>query len=1321
MGKRAKKKVQSAPGKFVAGSRLASNTLASSAPSLSEGGRLEETGCQHGANIDKLRTQLAKASAIHCQECAKLRSGKERRGGKGKPLNKKGLIPSPLSPFSDEKASSQKLWICLWCGHAGCGAGNSGLGGVNGSNKFVAKQGVVGRGHAWQHWLQLKHPMVMLCGDEFMSWCFQCEASHEHNRTEGETKSSELESQRVSEANTLDSEMSAEIETRESPEVESGKSAEDKEDASVALTRDELLQQCADLVQKKLVEQATEVKELSAGGPQQEDEKSRSGGVIPEEAAKPKRVIKGLLNLGNTCFFNSVMQNLLGLEILRDHFLGESAEFEGSLTTSLRKFFQEVTIQPANESVGMNGLEGGPKRGAKARGGWTVFDGVHNPKGLFGAICAKAPRFKGYQQQDSHELLKCLLDGLHTEEETARKLFTTANKKADDHTSDLGDTEVDGEKKTILSTEANGAKGLEKKQEQVETFVDKVFGGQLSSTVSCCECGHSSVVYEPFLDLSLSIPAKKVSQPTQLQSVSEASAPRVLTKSQRMHSLRPNGSPLRLNTGEKLELEDDVLNSTSSHIAGLGTPILLLPPPPPKGNIVDSLTLSTVSDDTSWLDFLDDSEDLESQVTYGCAPNPEEYGSGCASSLYAPGCFVDQDFEMIEGSVANGASVKQSCLSAGDVASLHALNAHRFEEITDDGGMDGSLVTTLSSADPRLDTGTPCEKLLLLEAPRQSWSETNLHSMRFDSGSGHEEDGFVQIRGGSESQVLLLTQGDEVDYIFHEPVVDNSLHPGTSAEQFGNCDDDSKLLSENVTRHTDTGPLSDSAQGDAGAHTIGEAQGDYDGVASLFEEEESQEYGPSYGPCPLNHDTSGYEGSGGFEEVGLDDVLDLGKISCEGRDDWLVCTNDQQIDNGEEVAVSLEGCLQIFTRPEILSGENAWGCENCTKRYYEKLAGGLEKSDVTLSEKDLPKRVEENTIGKNGNLLGDGNYLPISGEGEPLSSSGSQEDLRTQQEDSSLRDDGVTDVACTSISDHEEVASQRAIGTGGVAVKVHPSSEDVTSDGPSSSGPATASCENWRIEKCFERFEDAGLEKTEGKESRVGSSETIQGNGDLVSVRSTAGEAELRDSPCSSLSNGLGNTTGKDRDASGGESSSLSDESNAQKSEPGAAQNSEKTTNFSSSRRNAKLTKSRSKKVVPEPRKVIKQEATKRYLISKAPPVLVVQLKRFARDMRGRLSKLYGPVEFQECLDLSPYVDQRHVTSQNCRYRLTGTVEHSGTLKGGHYVASVRGPQAATTDDSNGSASPESTWYHISDSYVRQTSLDAVLKSEAYLLFYERC
>ncbi|EFJ07908.1 hypothetical protein SELMODRAFT_2225, partial [Selaginella moellendorffii] len=168
----------------------------------------------------------------------------------------------------------------------------------------------------------------------------------------------------------------------------------------------------------------------------------------------------GLVNLGNTCFFNSVMQNLLAVRYLKDYFLNPVAAgaSEGPLTSALRRFFLEIN--------GDN-LEAFSGNAKKRHRDYTTY----NPKGLFGALCSKSSRFSGYHQQDSHELLRCLLDGL----------------------------QVEGKHKE--SEEKNSANGKED-----HTFVDHLFGGQFASTVTCCECGHSSSVLEPFLDVSLPIP-----------------------------------------------------------------------------------------------------------------------------------------------------------------------------------------------------------------------------------------------------------------------------------------------------------------------------------------------------------------------------------------------------------------------------------------------------------------------------------------------------------------------------------------------------------------------------------------------------------------------------------------------------------------------------------------------------------------------------------------------------------------------------------------------------------------------------------------------
>jgi hypothetical protein len=71
------------------------------------------------------------------------------------------------------------------------------------------------------------------------------------------------------------------------------------------------------------------------------------------------------------------------------------------------------------------------------------------------------------------------------------------------------------------------------------------------------------------------------------------------------------------------------------------------------------------------------------------------------------------------------------------------------------------------------------------------------------------------------------------------------------------------------------------------------------------------------------------------------------------------------------------------------------------------------------------------------------------------------------------------------------------------------------------------------------------------------------------------------------------------------------------------------------------------------------------------------------------------------------------------RYRLSGVVEHSGGLHGGHYVAFVRRSASGDAAGSSRDAAP-SAWHYASDRHVRSATLAEALAAEAYMLFYTR-
>ncbi|OUM67086.1 hypothetical protein PIROE2DRAFT_58985 [Piromyces sp. E2] len=102
----------------------------------------------------------------------------------------------------------------------------------------------------------------------------------------------------------------------------------------------------------------------------------------------------------------------------------------------------------------------------KQKEGVKFSQEVFAPYDLFNQIIAKWSQYKGFHQQDSHELLRHLLDGIRDEQIKALK---------------------------------------EKGEEKKKTFIDEVFGGKLVNCIICDACKLINYNYEPFFDISVSI------------------------------------------------------------------------------------------------------------------------------------------------------------------------------------------------------------------------------------------------------------------------------------------------------------------------------------------------------------------------------------------------------------------------------------------------------------------------------------------------------------------------------------------------------------------------------------------------------------------------------------------------------------------------------------------------------------------------------------------------------------------------------------------------------------------------------------------------
>ncbi|CAD5215041.1 unnamed protein product [Bursaphelenchus xylophilus] len=165
------------------------------------------------------------------------------------------------------------------------------------------------------------------------------------------------------------------------------------------------------------------------------------------------RGLRGLVNLGNTCFMNCIIQSLVQIPHLRDYFLTDQHTCKFQLNDISEEIDEENLCLMCELSNIFQEFYNGPTE-------------PFIPRRMLHLVWKHAEHLAGYEQHDAHEFLIAALNVLHQHSQS-------------------------------LSSQQAGV--------ECKCIIDQLFTGRLQSDLTCMKCGRISTTVDPFWDISLDL------------------------------------------------------------------------------------------------------------------------------------------------------------------------------------------------------------------------------------------------------------------------------------------------------------------------------------------------------------------------------------------------------------------------------------------------------------------------------------------------------------------------------------------------------------------------------------------------------------------------------------------------------------------------------------------------------------------------------------------------------------------------------------------------------------------------------------------------